>query len=221
MVVLVVLVEARMRMSQCSFPICAEDPAVRESPAVVAVWRTAPGCYVYISKTSYQISNMTLSCSMHACMEQECDGWSVTNRVCNSINPCIPPLSSLLSDGVVIRNTRVGAGVAVRVEKRVIRSVVFGSWRREGVRIRNGWVGGRWCGFVGGEGGWVRRARSWVWRLVSEFFVRGWVGLGRGFEGRGWGERVPWSLGLVEDVRRGVRVERDGRRRRVVQNMAG
>lgn len=112
-------------------------------------------------------------------MEHKYDGWSVTNRVCNPINPCIPPLSSLLSDGVVIRNTRVGTGVAVRVENRVIRSVVFGSWRWEGVRIRNGWVGGRWCGFVGrGEGGWVRRARSWVWRLVSEFVVRGLEGRG-------------------------------------------
>ena len=33
------------------------------------------------------------------------------------------------------------------------------------------------------------------------------------------GEMVPWSLGLVEDVRRGMRVEREGRRRSVVQNM--
>ncbi len=30
---------------------------------------------------------------------------------------------------------------------------------------------------------------------------------------------VPRSFGLVEDVRRGMRVEREGRRRRVVQNM--
>lgn len=30
---------------------------------------------------------------------------------------------------------------------------------------------------------------------------------------------IPWSLGAVEDVRRGMRVEREGRRRSVVLNM--
>lgn len=41
----------------------------------------------------------------------------------------------------------------------------------------------------------------------------------RGVGGGLLGEMVPWSLGMVEDVRRGMRVDRDGRRRRVVQNM--
>lgn len=43
------------------------------------------------------------------------------------------------------RNAMVGAGFAVRVENRVIFSVEVGSWRDDGVRMRNGWVGGRCC----------------------------------------------------------------------------
>lgn len=62
------------------------------------------------------------------------------------------------------------------------------------------------------------RARSWVWRLVSVcWLVSGWVV--DGLKREVWGEMVPWSLGLAEDVRRGMRVEREGRRRSVVQNM--
>ncbi len=53
------------------------------------------------------------------------------------------------------------------------------------------------------------RARSWVWRGVS-----GVVSLVGG-EGGG----VPWRVGEVEDVRCGIRVEREGRWRRVVLNM--
>lgn len=65
------------------------------------------------------------------------------------------------------RNKMVGGGVAVRVEKRIIRSVVFGSWRDDGVRMRNSWVVGR-CWWVGwGSCGGKGRARSWVWSSVS------------------------------------------------------
>lgn len=42
----------------------------------------------------------------------------------------------------------------------------------------------------------------------------------RGLRAKGRG-RVPSILGSVEDVRRGMRVVRDGRRRRVLLNMAG
>ena len=53
----------------------------------------------------------------------------------------------------------------------------------------------------------------WVWLLVRSLRV--------GMMGEVGEAMVPRSLGLVEDVRRGMRVERDGRRRRVVQNMVG
>ena len=53
----------------------------------------------------------------------------------------------------------------------------------------------------------------WVWLLVRSLRV--------GMVGEVGEALVPRSLGLVEDVRRGMRVERDGRRRRVVQNMVG
>lgn len=65
---------------------------------------------------------------------------------------------------------------------------------------RSGWGGG---GRGRGFGVWFLCWRAW---LVD------------GLE-RAWEEVVPWSLGAVEDVRRGMRIEREGRRRRVVQNM--
>lgn len=88
---------------------------------------------------------------------------------------------------------------------------------------------------------WSVLGRAGLEGAVAVWFERnrvGWGGRGRAFgdwfldvggqlmdygglEAKAKGEMVPWSLGLVEDVRRGMRVEREGRRRRVVQNMAG
>lgn len=82
-----------------------------------------------------------------------------TNSVCISMNPRRPSalllllLSFTLSLEVDSRNKTVGAGVAVRVEKRAILSIIIDEfcvceWRVEGVRMRN-----RWVGFWGG---WAR-----------------------------------------------------------------
>lgn len=79
-----------------------------------------------------------------------------------------------------------------------------------------GGAGGRERRRRGGWGGGGRGRGFGVWFLclgacLVDGVERAWLG------GR---EMVPWSLGAVEDVRRGMRVEREGRRRRVVQNMA-
>ena len=94
------------------------------------------------------------------------------NRVCNSMNWCIPS-GSILFGEVDNRNAMVGMGVVVSVEKRFILSVNSASLRLEVVRMRNGWVTGRCCGLVRD---WMGRARSWVWRLLSELMVSWWVG---------------------------------------------
>lgn len=81
---------------------------------------------------------------------------------------------------------------------------------------------------LGVGGGWVSGEKEGEVVRLEGCFWGGWlVDLERGWlvdlEGVCWGERggemVPWSLGKVEDVRRGMRMEREGRRRRVVQNM--
>lgn len=75
-----------------------------------------------------------------------------------------------------------------------------------------GVVRGLW---LGGEGE-VVGLESGFWIVVVGV---SWGVVGRGNWGRGGGGLVPWSLGLVEEVRRGSKVVREGRRRRVVQNM--
>ena len=71
-----------------------------------------------------------------------------TNRVCSSINRYIPSESFLVEDDddVESRNKIVGAGSAVSVEKRRIRSsVVLVELNVEAVRMRNGCVVGLCC----------------------------------------------------------------------------
>jgi len=70
-------------------------------------------------------------------------------RVCNCIYACNPaPVVSLLpvpSLAAVRMKAIVGAGVAVRVENRVMSSCVLGLVREAGVRMRKGWYVGCGC----------------------------------------------------------------------------
>lgn len=68
-------------------------------------------------------------------------------NICNSINPYIPPVL-FLSEGVDVRKTIVGAGLAISVEKRVTLSVVFVSLRHDVVSMRKSWLIGRCWGLV-------------------------------------------------------------------------
>lgn len=68
----------------------------------------------------------------------------LTDIVCRSIKACMPDRASCSGDGDRM-NRIVGGGVAVRVEKRRIRSVEWAAWREEGVRMRKGWGGGCCC----------------------------------------------------------------------------
>ncbi len=94
-------------------------------------------------------------------------GGGVTDCVCRCMKLGVPS-EACLSGDVDRRNAMVGRGFDVSVEKRLIlSSVIFGSVRDEGVRMRNNWVVERCCWVVWEDCGWMGRARSWVWRLVS------------------------------------------------------